>query len=563
MQGLMMDQPLLLSALLEHAARWHGNAPLVSRLPDASLGRGDWSHCARRAARLAGALQAVGVQPGERVATLAWNSTRHLELYFAIPGMGAVLHTVNPRLFPEQLRHILQHAGDRVVFLDPQLLGLAARLAPSLAGVRRWVVLCDAAELALAAAGLAAVEHPAEAAGQGDGVAALQGLQDYESFLAGHPETFAWPRLDEQAAASLCYTSGTTGLPKGVLYSQRSIVLHAMAISQPDAFCLSARDTVLPVVPMFHVNAWGLPHAAAMHGAALVLPGARLDADSLFALMDGEGVTVAAGVPTVWLAVLEAMRRVGRAPRALQRLVIGGAACPPMLADALGAEFGIQVLHAWGMTETSPVATVARARHATPADVAARVHESQGRPLFGVDLEVVDGDGRALAHDGASQGELLVRGAWVASAYFGETAQPGALRESWFATGDVAQLDAEGLVRITDRSKDVIKSGGEWISSIELENAALLHADVQEAAAIGLAHPRWGERPVLLVVARPGSAPDRADILACMATRMARWWLPDDVIFVSSLPHTATGKLSKLTLREQYRDYRFPEPGKS
>ncbi len=557
--GLMMDQPLLVSAILRHAARWHGDAPLVSRLPSGALGRSDWASCGARAAQLASALQAIGVEAGERVATLAWNTTRHLELYYAVPGMGAVLHTVNPRLFPEQLRFILEHADDRLVFIDPQLLSLALSLAPGLPQIRRWVVLCDAAELALVAASLATPIGEPAVPGEPGGLAALKGLQDYESFVHGHASHFDWPLLDERTAASLCYTSGTTGDPKGVLYSHRSTVLHAMALIQPDAAALSARETLLPVVPMFHVNAWGMPYAAGMVGASLVLPGARLDGDTLFDLMESEQVSLAIGVPTVWLGLLDTLRTRGRAPRGLQRLLVGGAACPPALADAYHQDFGVRVQQAWGMTETSPIATMAAARHATPAAQAARVHETQGRPLFGIDIAVVDGEGRALPHDGSSAGELLVRGAWVASAYYRAPEGTACLQDGWFPTGDVAHIDGEGLVRITDRSKDVIKSGGEWISSIELENAALLHPDVQEAAAIGLAHPRWGERPLLLVVARPGTTPDRASLLALLSGRMARWWLPDDVMFVSNLPHTATGKLSKRTLREQYRDYRFPD----
>ncbi len=600
LSGQMMEQPLLIPSILEHAQRHHASTEVISARPAGAPHRSTWGTVAGRAAQLAHALSVLGVGPGDRVGTLAWNTSRHLEVYYAVPGLGAVLHTINPRLFLDQLVYILQSAEDRVVFLDPQLLGLAATLAERVPAVRHWVVLCDAAELAMAAAEAGAVASE---------VARLPGLRDYESFITGFPSHIDWPVQEETSAAALCYTSGTTGNPKGVLYSHRSTLLHSLVSVAPDVLGLSARDCVLPVVPMFHVNAWGLPFSTAMVGCKLVLPGARLDGDSLFDLLDQERVTLSVGVPTVWLGLLQAMRARGRKPVALARLMVGGSACPPALSDAYVSEFGIDVLHGWGMTETSPIAALSSPRHDTAADKAATLRYCQGRPLFGIQVRVVDGEGKELPQDGKAAGDLQVRGHWVADSYFpltpaastaspespASTASPAspadpaspanstssadpadsaslaeptdaaapagrgsALVDGWFPTGDVAQVDAEGFILLTDRSKDVIKSGGEWISSIALENAALAHPGVLEAAAIGVPHPKWDERPLLLVVPREGASPSAEEILATLAERTARWCLPDAVIFVQSLPHTATGKLSKLTLRQQYRDYRFP-----
>lgn len=552
LRGQMMEEPLLVSSMLKHAQRSHGTTEIVTRLPDGTLGRSSWDCVARRAAQAAHALTTVGLGMSERAGTLAWNTTRHLELYYAIPSMGSVLHTINPRLFEEQLLYIIQDADDRIIFFDPHLLPLVATLAPKLPRVRRWIMLCDAAQLAFEAA-------TAGAAADAAAVAAVPGLQDYESFLSGHPDQFVWPDLPEESAAALCYTSGTTGNPKGVLYSHRSTLLHTLVTIAPDVLNLSARDTVLPVVPMFHVNAWGLPFSCAVTGARLVLPGRQLDGDSLFDLLDGEGVTLSVGVPTVWLALLETLRARGRKPARLERLMVGGSACPPALSDAFTEEFGIEVLHGWGLTETSPVAALASPRNTTTPEVAATLRYRQGRPLFGIELEIVGPADEVLPHDGKTSGNLMVRGHWVASSYFPAERNGSALHNGWFPTGDIANIDAEGFVQITDRSKDVIKSGGEWISSIDLENAALAHPGVAQAAAIGIPHPKWDERPLLLVIPRAGAEISKESILEVLAARVAKWWLPNDVIFVQSLPMTATGKLSKLALRREYREFRFPD----
>jgi len=544
LMGRMMEMPLLVSSLLSHAARHHGTTEIVSRRFEGDLHRSSYAECELRARKLAQAFARLGCEEGDRIGTLAWNGHRHLEIYYGSSGSGLVCHTINPRLYPEQIAWIADDAGDRVLCFDLDLLPLVESLASRLPQVRHFVALCDRDRL------------PAETA--------LPGLLSYEELIGAEDGGYAWPRLDEHAACGLCYTSGTTGEPKGALYSHRSTVLHAYAASLPDAMGLSAEDVVLPVVPMFHVNAWGLPYTAPLTGATLVFPGPQLDGASLYALFESERVTVSAGVPTVWLGLLDHVRRHGRRFSSLRRAVIGGSACPPSMLRTLEDDHGVRVIHAWGMTELSPLGTLARlkARHeALPPAERRRLLEKQGRAMAGIDLALVDALGRVQPWDGRSAGELLARGAWVIERYFGD--EQSALREvdgvPWFPTGDVATIDADGFVQITDRGKDMIKSGGEWISSIALENIALSHPAVHEAAVVAVPHPKWGERPLLVAVRRPGTAPTRTDVLGHYEGRVARWQVPDDVVFLPELPHTATGKVLKLKLREMFRDHRLPE----
>ncbi|HXZ49861.1 MAG TPA: 3-(methylthio)propionyl-CoA ligase [Usitatibacter sp.] len=538
MLGQMMKLPLAIPSLIRHADRWHGDTPIVSRLTEGGIRRQDWHETHRRALRLAGALAALGVVPGERIGTLAWNNHRHLEIYYAVSGSAAVCHTINPRLFPDQIAWIVNDARDRYVFFDLTFLKLVEAIAPKCPEVRGWVALTDRA-------------HMPETA---------LPLLCYEELVASGGEAFEWPEIDEDTASSLCYTSGTTGNPKGALYSHRSTVLHSFAVCLPDSFGLSAREVVLPVVPMFHVNAWGIPYAAAMAGVKLVMPGPNLDGASLFELFEAEGVTLTAGVPTVWLALLQHLEKNGLRPSTLRRVVIGGAAAPPAMIRAFRERYGIEVVHAWGMTELSPLGTLNtfKSKHAA-WDAAARdaLREKQGRPLFGIDMRIVGGDGKPLAHDGAAFGDLEVRGHWVIERYF-NNAGGDVLHDGWFPTGDVSTIDPDGYMKITDRSKDVIKSGGEWISSIDIECLAMAHPEVAEAAVIGVKHPKWDERPVLVVVRKPGTAVTREALLGSLEGKIAKWWMPDDVIFVESLPHTATGKLSKLELRKRLAEYRLP-----
>jgi 3-(methylthio)propionyl---CoA ligase len=535
----MMAMPLAISSLIRHADRYHGDTEVVSRTAEGPIHRYTYAEAHRRSRQLARALQRLGVAPGERVGTLAWNGYRHFELYYAVSGMGAVIHTINPRLFPEQIAYIVGHAEDCIVCFDISFAPLVAKLAPSCPGVQAWVAMTDRAHLPQ-----------------------LEGLDVlcYEDLVAAEDDSYEWPEVDENCAAGLCYTSGTTGNPKGVLFSHRSTVLHAMAISLPDASDYSSRSVVLPIVPMFHVNAWGIPYAAALVGAKLVFPGPGLDGASLYELFESERVNRSSGVPTVWLNLINHMRENGLRFSTLETTVIGGAAVPPAMVRTLNDEFGVRVVHGWGMTEMSPVGTIntPKAKHlALSPEERFALSLKQGRPLFGVDMKIVDAAGSELPRDGKAFGDLLVRGPWILERYYrGEGGNP--LRDGWFPTGDVGTIDPDGYLQITDRSKDVIKSGGEWISSIELENIAMGHPAVAEAAVIGVRHPKWDERPLLVVVKRAGAALTREEILAFYDGRIAKWWLPDDVVFVDALPHTATGKLSKMTLREQLRDYRLP-----
>ena len=544
MFGLMQEHKLLVSSLIEHAANCHPDAEIVSRTVEGPIHRCTYRDIHRRAKQLANALTALGVQSGDRVATLAWNGYRHMELYFGVSGMGAVLHTVNPRLFPEQLEYIINHAEDSILFFDASFAPLVEKLLPKLTSVRALVLMTDRAHMPQSAA---------------------PNLLCYEELLVSQSDDYAWPELDEGSAASLCYTSGTTGMPKGVLYSHRSTVLHAFGACTVDNLAVSRDETALLVVPMFHVNAWSMPYAGAMSGAKLVLPGPALDGASVYALLRDEQVTLALGVPTVWMMLLQHVAAAGLTPideLALRRVVIGGAAAPRAMAETFERDFGAFVVHAWGMTETSPVGTVCNLlpRHRVlPLDERLNVQAKQGRAVFGITLKLTDDDGNRLPHDGQSAGHLKIRGPWVAAAYYRDEGGPLLDDEGYFDSGDVATIDADGYMQITDRSKDVIKSGGEWISSIALENAAMGHLLVAEAAVIGIVHPKWQERPLLLVVTKPGQTLDREAVLNYLEGRVAKWWLPDDVLFVRDLPHTATGKLHKAALRERFRDYRFPD----
>ena len=480
------------------------------------------------------------MQPGDRVGTLAWNGYRHFELYYGVSGMGAIVHTINPRLFIDQLRYIVGHADDQYVFFDLTFAPLVEKLAPGSKNVKGWIAMTDRAHMPSLD---------------------LANLHCYEELLAAERGDYAWPAFDENTAAGLCYTSGTTANPKGVLFSHRSTILHAFAVSLPDAKGYSAQSVVLPIVPMFHVNAWGIPYAAPMVGAKLVFPGGALDGKSLYELFESERVTSSAGVPTVWLGLINFMKQNNLRFSTLKVTTIGGSACPAAMMQTLRDDFGIRVLQGWGMTEMSPVGTIGtpKAKHQdlAPEDRFALALK-QGRPLYGVDMKIVDAEGAELPRDGKAAGDLLVKGPWIVREYFGGEGGDPLTADGWFPTGDMGTLDQDGYLQITDRSKDVIKSGGEWISSIELENIAVGHPAVLEAAVIGVCHPKWDERPLLLVVRKPGAELTRDAMLAFYTGRTARWWIPDDVVFVDELPHTATGKLSKRTLRDQYRDYVLP-----
>jgi 3-(methylthio)propionyl---CoA ligase len=542
MQGLMSERPLLVSAIIRHAAVYHHDAEVVSRTVEGPIHRYTYGDAERRSKRLARALQRLGIRPGDRVGTLAWNTFRHFELYYGISGIGAVCHTINPRLFDDQIVYIVNHAADRLLFVDATFVPLIERLAPSLPADCQMILMT------------AEDTEPATN---------LSRLPCYERLIEAEDEDFEWPEFDERTASSLCYTSGTTGNPKGALYSHRSTVLHALGISLPDAISISAHDVVCPVVPMFHVNAWAIPYAAPMQGAKLVLPGSRLDGRSLYELYEAERVTLSLGVPTVWLGFEAHLSATGARCSTLRRLLSGGSAVPPSMIEAF-ARHGIDVRQGWGMTEMSPVGTTAalKAKHLRlDPEAQTVVKEKQGRPLFGVEMKVVDDMGRAQPHDGKSMGELLVRGPWIVAGYFedGEASAAAVEADGWFHTGDVATIDPDGYMQIMDRRKDVIKSGGEWISSIDLENAAVAHSDVAEAAVIAIHDPRWAERPLLIVTPRPGRRPERDDLLAFLAPQFPRWMLPDDVVVLDELPHTATGKLMKTRLREMFRDHKPPK----
>ena len=541
MFGLMQQHHLLIPALLSHAARHHPNAEIVSKTTEGAMHRYTYPQAERRARRLARVLERLGVEHGTRVGTLAWNGFRHFEIYYATAGLGAICHTVNPRLHPDDIAYIINHAGDAVLFADTTFAPLLAQIAPAIREhVRAVVMMADAAHM------------PDVALAPG------MALYCYEELMAAADEDFAWRSFDENTAAALCYTSGTTGRPKGVLYSHRSTILHAYAISLPDVLGFRATERVLPVVPMFHVNAWGVPYAAPLNGTSIVFPGRHLDGASLAGLLNAERVSFTLGVPTVWMGLLQHLRASGERLESVTRIMTGGSACPPLLIEAFEGEYGVKVMHGWGMTELSPIGAVNTPTPATAHLTGAQYVRhmlKQGRAFFGVDMKIVDDKGADLPWDGVALGDLKVRGPWVTGAYFGDEPGSAVDAEGWFATGDVATIDPDGYMEITDRSKDVIKSGGEWISSITLENIAVSHPDVAEAAVIAARHPKWDERPLLLVVAKPGRSIDTADLLRVYEGKVAKWWLPDEVVVVPDLPHTATGKLQKTALRETWRDH--------
>ncbi len=538
MNGSMMQQPLLISSLLVHAERHHGDQAVVSRRVEGDIHRITYRELASRSRRLAKALARLGIEPGDRLATLAWNGHRHLELYYAVSGSGAVLHTLNPRLHPDHVVYIADHAEDRVLFFDLTFLPLVEAIAGRLKTVRTFVAMTDRAHM------------PAETT--------IADLRCFEDMLDAEDDRFDWPTFDENRASSLCYTSGTTGNPKGVLYSHRSTLLHTFAIALPDSLSCSARDSILPVVPMFHVNAWGLPYAACMTGSKLVFPGPGLDGKSLYELFESEGVTLSAGVPTVWQGLLAYVESHGLRFSTMRRTVIGGSACPPAMMKTFQEVYDVRVVHAWGMTEMSPVGTVStlKSKHlALDTEAQRAVQSTQGRAVFGVDMRIVGGSGEELPWDDKTSGELQVRGPWIVHNYFrGESdpLMPDAAGHGWFPTGDVATIDADGFMHITDRSKDVIKSGGEWIGSIDLENIAMAHPAVAMAACIAAVHEKWDERPLLIVVRKPGTELGRDEMLRFFDGRIAKWWTPDDVVFVDAIPLGATGKMLKNRLREQY-----------
>jgi fatty-acyl-CoA synthase len=539
MLGLMQDWPLLIHKVIDYAATEHGRRSVASRSVEGPMHRTDYASVRERALRVSKRLAMDGIGLGDRVATLAWNTWRHLESWYGITGVGAVYHTVNPRLFEDQIVYIINHAEDRMVLLDLTFVPLVEKIAERLPTVERFVILTDAAHM------------PATS---------LPNAIAYEDWLAEADSDFAWVSLDENAAAGLCYTSGTTGEPKGVLYSHRSNVLHAMMTIAPDCFGLSAKDTVLPVVPLFHANSWSLAFAAPMVGASLVMPGPKLDGASIHDLLETEKVTFTAAVPTIWFSLLQHLDNTKSTITTLKRVGIGGSACPRAVVDAFENRFGVEVLHAWGMTEMSPVGSICSIKPEVAGldrEALLDIKATQGYAPFGVEWKITDDEGRRLAHDGATFGRLKVRGTAVARAYFLRD-EDILDEEGYFDTGDVATIDPNGYMQITDRAKDVIKSGGEWISSIELENLAVGHPDVAEAAVIGIAHPKWDERPLLIVVPKSGREPGREELLKFMDGRIAKWWMPDDVVLVDDIPHTATGKILKTALRERFRDYRFP-----
>lgn len=540
MLGLMQDWPLRVHAIIDHAARYHGGRPVISRSVEGPIHRSDYASVRSRSLRLAKRLQKEGLRPGDRVATLAWNTWRHLEAWYGITGAGCVYHTVNPRLFRDQIAWIVNHAEDALMLTDLTFLPILEAIQDQVPTVRRFIVLTDAAHM------------PATT---------LRGAVDYESWLAEVDEDFAWVPVEENAAAGMCYTSGTTGNPKGVVYSHRSNVLHALAVNNGDFLGLKSRDVALPVVPLFHANGWSFAFSAPMAGAGLVMPGARLDGASLLELLNGCGVTITAAVPTVWLALLQHLEATGGKLAALERVVIGGSACPRAMTEAFETKYGVSVNHAWGMTELSPLGTFCSLKPEVAGLKGDALYDfkiKQGHPPFTVDMKITDDADKPMPWDGTTFGRLKVKGPAVTRSYFKGDGGDILDADGFFDTGDVATIDANGYMQITDRAKDVIKSGGEWISSIDIENLTMGHPAVAEAAVIGVAHPKWDERPLLVVVPKPGAAHDKASILKFLEGKIARWWMPDDVAFVAELPHTSTGKIQKTTLREQFRDYRLP-----
>ncbi len=540
MYGQMMDRPLLISSIARHAELQHPRREIVSIVADNPRHRYTYREAFARSRKLANALKRLGIQQADRVATLAWNDYRHFEIYYAVSGSGFVCHTINPRLFEEQIVYIVNHAEDRWLFLDPVFVPLLEKLQPRLPRLEGFIVMTDDAHM------------PATQ---------LPRAQSFESLIAPESDAFDWPEFDERMASSLCYTSGTTGDPKGVLYSHRSTVLHCYASALPDAMSLSAHEVVMPVVPMFHVNAWGLPYSCAMVGAKLVFPGPKMgDAETLQKLIEEERVTFSAGVPTVWQGLVAYLDKTGKRIDSLTHVLSGGSAVPLALMNQLRQRHEVEVVHAWGMTETSPIGTIrsfSPEARALPEAGREPLRARQGRTVFGIELKVTDDSGNEVPRDGKTFGALKVRGPWVAAGYYKRSAEEVFEADGWFNTGDVATICPLGYMQITDRTKDVIKSGGEWISSIELENLAVAHPAVAQAAAIAIPHSKWQERPLLVVVLKPGASASRDELLQFLAGKVAKWWIPDDVAFVEKLPLTATGKLSKLQLRQQFAAYRF------
>jgi fatty-acyl-CoA synthase len=540
MLGLMQDWPLLVHKILDHAALYHGDREVVTRSVEGPVVRTNYREIARRSRQMADALDRAGFRLGDRIATLGWNTTRHMETWYGIAGIGAIYHTLNPRLFPDQLAYIVNHAEDSALFFDITFAGLVEQIAPKIPSVRHYVALTDRVHLP---------------------DITLPNVMAYEDFIAAGKENFAWKEFDEHTGCGLCYTSGTTGNPKGVLYSHRSNVLHALVAGQADALGVRNADTVLPVVPMFHANAWAMAFLAPFSGAKMVLPGAKLDGDSICELLTNERVTIAAGVPTVWLGLLQYLEKTGKTLPDLKRVLIGGAACPRSMIETLERKYGIEVTHAWGMTEMSPLGTLGSLKAKfvdMPYEQKLDYKCKQGHPPFGVEMKIVDDENRELPRDGKTFGRLKVRGPAVAKAYFKEENGDAFDAEGWFDTGDVATIDADGYMTITDRAKDVIKSGGEWISSIEIENIAVGHPCVAEAAVIGVPHPKWDERPLLVAVRKPGTEVTGQELQQFLSGKIAKWWMPDEVVFVDEIPHTATGKIQKIALRQRFAQHRLP-----
>lgn len=537
--GQIMTMPLTVTSIFRHGMGAHPEAQIVWRNTDMTIDRYTFADMGRRTQQLAHALTELGVGPGDRVSTLAWNNNRHLELYYALACIGAICHTINPRLHPDQIAFIINDAEDTHMFFDTTFAPLIDAVSARCPSVRGWYSLtCPDQVLQMRTT-----------------------VSDYESLIAGRPETYDWPDLDENAAMALCYTSGTTGNPKGVLYSHRGTVLHAMGVSGGDWLALSSRDATLPVVPMFHACAWGIPYAAVMNGTKLVMPGPGMDPTSLLELMDNEEVSIISGVPTVWLALFEYLDQQGTTLKTVKRAMMGGSAAPLSLIEQIEKGHGIDVVHGWGMTELSPVGTLSVPKWGEdklPIDDRLALKTKQGRALYGVELRIVNDEGERLPHDGVAFGMLQVRGHWVAESYWGGAGADAFTADGWFITGDVAAIDPKGYLRLTDRTKDVVKSGGEWISSIDLENIAMSHPDILEAACIAAKHRKWDERPLIVAVKREGSDVRREDVLALYDGQIAKWWTPDDVVFQAELPHTATGKVSKLHLREQFANYKLP-----
>ena len=540
MLGLMQSQPLLISDLIVFAERHHGDAEIVSRRVEGDIHRYTYKDSAQRARRVANALDAMGLAFSDRVATLAWNGYRHFELYYGVSGSGRVLHTINPRLHPDQIAWIANHAEDQVLCFDLSFLPLVQAVHARCSTIKHFVALCDANKL------------PVDTG--------VPNLVSYEAWIGAQSDVYEWPSFDENTASSMCYTSGTTGNPKAALYSHRSSTLHAFAAALPDAINMSAMDSILPVVPMFHVNAWGIPYAAALTGAKLVFPGPAMDGKSIYELMELEKVTLSAGVPTVWQMLLSYMKPLGLKFSTMTRTVIGGSACPPAMIEAFNHDYHVEVLHAWGMTEMSPLGTLCALKNkhtALDSGDKMKIRLKQGRAVFGVDMKILGDAGEVLPWDGKTYGDLYVKGPWVVRGYYrDEGGDP--LVNGWFPTGDVGTIDADGYLQITDRSKDVIKSGGEWISSIEIENIAVAHPAVAMAACIGVAHPKWDERPIIAVVKKPGAELTREELIAFYDGKTAKWQVPDDVVFVDAIPLGATGKMLKTRLREQLKDYKLP-----